>query len=169
MITKNEKGEYALYDQGNLAGFAAVKYIGGVRVIESMYDKIRDLQSAALQANVILTLAAGLRSWDEQIHLRMNHVIDKSKVNDLDYLTTADPGKFNPRTGKPGWSNHQDGKAYDFNVTGLPKVYAWLVGNAHAFEFVRTVLSERWHWEYLPGAKQFDYVPKTDATWDGLV
>jgi LAS superfamily LD-carboxypeptidase LdcB len=169
MITKNDKGEFALYDQGKLIGFAPVKYVNKVRVVESMHDKIIELQAAAKTAKIKLTLAAGLRSWDEQMRLRMNNVIDKSKVSDLDYLATADPGMFSPRTGKPGWSNHHDGKAYDFNVTGLPKVYAWLVANAHSFGFVRTVKSERWHWEYIPSAKQFDYVPKTDATWDGLV
>jgi LAS superfamily LD-carboxypeptidase LdcB len=169
MITKNEKGEFALYDQGKLIGFAPVKYVNKVRVVESMYDKIIELQAAAKTAKIKLTLAAGLRSWDEQMRLRMNNVIDKSKVSDLDYLATADSGLFRPRTGKPGWSNHQDGKAYDFNVTDLPKVYAWLVGNAHSFGFVRTVPSERWHWEYLPGVDQFKHVPRTDATWDGLV
>ena len=169
MISQNANGEFALFDQGKLIGFAPVKYIGSVRVVESMHDKILELQNVAKADGINLTLAAGLRSWDEQMHLRMHNVIDKTKVNDLDYLTTAPTGLFSPRTGKPGWSNHQDGKAYDFNVTGFPDVYRWLVNNAHAHGFVRTVGSERWHWEYLPTIFQFAYVPKTDATWDGLV
>jgi LAS superfamily LD-carboxypeptidase LdcB len=169
MITKNAKGEYALYDQGKLIGFAPVKYIGKIRVIESMHARIVDMQTDALQSGVKLKLAAGLRSWDEQMHLRIQNVKDKQKQNDLNYLAIASPDQFNPRTGKPGWSNHQDGKAYDFNVTGFPIVYAWLVKNALAHGFVRTVLSERWHWEYISGATQFAYVPENDATWDGLV
>jgi LAS superfamily LD-carboxypeptidase LdcB len=169
MLTKNEKGEYALYDQGTLMGFAPVKFIGGVRVLAPMYEKIIALQEEAKKSNITLTLAAGFRTWDEQMHLRMRNVKDKTKINDLNYLATAPSDHFNPKTGKPGWSNHQDGKAYDFNVTGLPSVYKWLVQNAHTHNFVRTVLTERWHWEYILGKDQFAYVPKADATWDGLV
>jgi LAS superfamily LD-carboxypeptidase LdcB len=146
MITKNEKGEYALFDAGKLIGFAPVKYIGGVRVIESMYDKVTAMQEAAQKEAIHLTLAAGLRS------------------------STATSDKFSPRTGKPGFSNHQDGQAYDFNVTHFPLVYAWLVKNALRFGFIRTVPTERWHWEYLPQVKDmFAYVKKSNPTWDGLV
>jgi LAS superfamily LD-carboxypeptidase LdcB len=169
MITKNENGEYALFDQGKLIGYSPVKYVNGVRVVASMYDRILAMQTAAQQEQIHLTLAAGLRSWDEQVKLRIQNVIDKSKQNDMDYLATAPSNMFKPATGKPGYSNHQDGLAYDFNVTGFPLVYAWLVKNAHAHGFVRTVTSERWHWEYLPGIDQFAYVPKTHATWDGLI
>lgn len=170
MITKNEKGEYALFDAGQLIGFAPVKYIGGVRVIATMYDKITAMQDAAQKVGIHLTLAAGLRTWEEQVFLRMQNVIDKTKAQDLKYLATATSDKFNPRTGKPGYSNHQDGQAYDFNVTHFPLVYAWLVKNALRFGFIRTVPSERWHWEYLPLVKdQFAYVKKSNPTWDGLV
>lgn len=169
MISQNQNGEYALFDQGNLIGFAPVKYINGVRVIASMFDKIVALQNAAAQDGIHLTLAAGLRSWDEQMNLRIQNVIDKSRQHDLNFLTVAPSSEFNPATGKPGWSNHQDGKAYDFNVTGFPSIYTWLVKNALGFGFIRTVPSERWHWEYRPGADKFAFVPKTHATWDRLV
>ena len=89
MISKNEKGEYALFNAGQLIGFAPVKYIGGVRVIASMYDKIMAMQEAAQKEAIHLTLAAGLRSWDEQVFLRMQNVIDKTKMHDLKYLATA--------------------------------------------------------------------------------
>jgi LAS superfamily LD-carboxypeptidase LdcB len=169
MIAQNKKGEFALYDQGNLIGFAPVKDIGGVRVIASMHKKITAMQATALKDGITLKLAAGLRTWEEQMQLRLANVKDKTKIHDLNHLATASSDQFEPRTGKPGWSNHQDGKAYDFSVKGLPKVYKWLVKNALAHGFVRTVLSERWHWEYIEGATQFAYVPKADATWDGLV
>lgn len=169
MISKNEKGEYALYDQGQLIGFAPVELLHGVRVLRDMKPKLMAMIEAAEEAGIHLTLAAGLRTWEEQYNLRRQNVIDRSKIADDHYLTTEPANKFNPMTGKPGWSNHQDGKAYDFNVTGRPGVYVWLVKNAHRFGFVRTVKSERWHWEYLPGVGMFNYVPKTDVTWDGLV
>lgn len=168
MITKNDKGEYALYDQGKLIGYAPVEMIGGVRVLRDMKPKIMAMIEAAAQDGIKLTLAAGLRTWEEQYNLRKQNVIDKTKVKDDKYLTEQPASMFKPMTGKPGYSNHQDGKAYDFNVTGFPQVYSWLVKNAHRFGFVRTVQSERWHWEYLPGVGQFNYVAKNDPTWDSL-
>lgn len=169
MISKNQNGEYALFEQGQLKGFAPVKYITGVRVIESMFAKITAIQQAAAKDGIHLTLADGLRSWDEQIHLRIQNVKDKTKQHDVDFLTNAPSSEFLPVTGKPGWSNHQNGKAYDFHVNGFPTIYAWLVKNALTYQFVRTVPSERWHWEYRPGADKFAFVAKTNPTWDGLV
>ena len=173
----NSKGEYALYDQGNLIGWSAVDYVDGVRVIVDIKSSLLQMKEAAKKEGVILLLAAGLRTYEEQYNLRVQNVIDKTKKGDEKYLKTADSKLFNPATGKPGWSNHQDGKAYDFTtkdakgnlITGPKAPYTWLVKNAHRFGFVRTVRSERWHWEFLPGVGMFDYVPKNDPTWDGLV
>jgi hypothetical protein len=43
---------------------------------------------------------------------------------------------------KPGYSNHQNGRAVDVSTS------SWLFANAAKFGFVRTVPSEDWHWEY---------------------
>jgi len=169
MISQNQNGEYALFDQGLLIGFAPVKHINGVRVIASMYDTITALQNAAAADQIHLTLSSGLRSWDEQMHLRIQNVIDKTKQHDLNYLTTAPSSSFKPATAKPGWSNHQDGQAYDFNVSSFPAIYAWMVKNAINFQFVRTVSGERWHWEHRPGKDKFAFVAKAHPSWDGLV
>jgi len=99
--------------------------------------------------------------------LRKQNVIDKSKINDKVYLTTANNGLFSPRTAMPGWSNHQNGDAYDFNVT--PDVYKWMVHNALQYGWIRTVPSERWHWQYLPKMSKFSFVHQDDPTWDGLI
>jgi len=53
---------------------------------------------------------------------------------------------------KPGFSNHQDGFAYDFAIGGYegnPR-YDWLKLHAPEHGFVRTVNKEPWHWEYRP-------------------
>ncbi|MEK6885033.1 MAG: M15 family metallopeptidase, partial [Nanoarchaeota archaeon] len=114
-----------------------------------------------------LKLNSSLRTYDEQLNLRKQNVKDKTKVNDLAYLKTALSSNFNPQTGAPGFSNHQNGRAIDVN-TGVPAVYKWMVTNGLKYGFVRTVASERWHWEYLPGILQFAYVPKDHPTWDKL-
>jgi peptidoglycan hydrolase-like protein with peptidoglycan-binding domain len=53
---------------------------------------------------------------------------------------------------KPGFSNHQDGVAVDWNTgpTTDSAVYRWLEANAHKYGWMRTVPSEAWHWEYRP-------------------
>jgi hypothetical protein len=56
---------------------------------------------------------------------------------------------------KPGFSNHQMGKAVD--IAMWPGVHTWLVANAKRFGFVATVKKEPWHWELKKGAKP----PKT--------
>jgi len=59
-------------------------------------------------------------------------------------------GAGNPAA-KPGFSNHQSGRAIDINLLGVPKeTYAWLKKNAARYGFRRTVPSEPWHWEYSP-------------------
>jgi LAS superfamily LD-carboxypeptidase LdcB len=165
----NGKGEYMTYHQGQMTGYVPIDYVDGKKVTAKLKPLILTLQKAASNDGVILTVASGFRTNDEQIAERKAHVIDKTKINDLEYLLSADNGLFHPRTAKPGTSNHQSGLAVDFNVTGKPDVYKWMVLKAHAFGWIRTVPSERWHWEYQPGKDVFSVVPKTEPTWDGLV
>lgn len=54
---------------------------------------------------------------------------------------------------QPGFSPHQVGYAVDFSTRGTGQ-YEWMVRNAYRYGFVRTVVRERWHWEYR-------------GTWDG--
>lgn len=170
MKETNEKGEYQLWDKGSPIGWEKIDYIDGVMVLTKMKPVIQSLQAAAAKDGIILTLAAGFRPFAKQLALRRQNVIDKTKVNDDHYLLTEPSSAFSPVTAKPGWSNHEDGGAYDFNVTGKPEVYKWLVKNALSFGFIRAVPSERWHWEYRPEVKdQFTIVKHGDPTWDGLV
>ncbi len=165
-MDKNEKGEYALFDQGKLIGYSPVVLIDGVKVIAKAEAKLIAIKEAAKKAGVNLTLAAGLRTWDEQLRLRKQNVIDKGKKEDVQYLTEAPANAFKPLTGKPGYSNHHDGLAYDFNVTGKPEVFNWLAENAIKFGFVRTIPSERWHWELLPYVTdKYHFVKRTDPSW----
>lgn len=159
-----------LWDQGQMIGEAEIDFVDGVRVIASIKPLLMRLKEAAKSDGINLTLAAGLRTFQEQMNLRHQNVIDKSKAGDIEFLKHAPSNQFNPVTGKPGYSNHHDGKAYDFNVTGKPEVYKWLVKNAIKFGFIRTVPSERWHWEHLEGCNNmFLVIGKDHPTWDGLV
>lgn len=159
-----------LYDKGEILGDAKVVQVDDAIVVEEIAPIIVRMKADAKAEKINLILAVGYRSFEKQLELRHQNVIDKTRSGDMEYLKNAPSTDFNPVTAKPGWSNHHDGKAYDFNVTGYPRVYAWLVKNALRYGFVRTVLSERWHWEHLPDVKNmFAYVPKYHTTWDGLV
>ena len=58
-------------------------------------------------------------------------------------------GYGNPAA-KPGYSNHQSGRALDLVVRD-EQIAAWLAANARRFGFRRTVANEPWHWEYVRG------------------
>lgn len=51
----------------------------------------------------------------------------------------------------PGRSNHQNGIAIDINTGSFQSaMYTWMVANAPALGWVRTVSGEHWHWEQRP-------------------
>lgn len=56
----------------------------------------------------------------------------------------------------PGTSNHGIGLAVDLN-SSAKGVYSWLSKNAHKYGFIRTVASEKWHWEHRVGWKRAPY------------
>lgn len=51
------------------------------------------------------------------------------------------------KAAKPGFSNHQAGRALDLYLD--PASFAWLERHARRFGFRRTVRGEPWHWEYV--------------------
>jgi len=139
--------------------------INGHNVADNLYGPTMNLIKKAWNAKINLTVGGGTRTYAEQLQLRKQNVIDKSKENDLEYLKYEDNGKFSPRTARPGTSNHEPDdkgivRAIDFNVTGKPKVYKWLVENAIQDGWRREVVSEKWHWVYRPGEDPYAIVPK---------
>lgn len=174
---RNAKGEYILYDKGIAVGSASVDRVDGKLVLSSIKGILLHMKEDAKKDGIDLRLNSGFRPWGEQYEIRRKNVIDKTKVDDEEFLITASPSQFSPATGKPGYSNHQDGGAYDFRVKDNPDTkdideslaYKWLVDNAIKYGFIRTVESERWHWEFRPGKDMFSVVKKTSPTWDGLV
>jgi hypothetical protein len=87
------------------------------------------------------------------------------------------PGvRCSPKTALPGNSAHQLGTGADMS-TGMgtsryssphriTKQYRWLSLNAWKYGFIRTVPSERWHWEFRPGFGQFSAVQRDNPLWD---
>lgn len=112
-------------------------------------------------------------------------------------IDTLEVSEFRPLTAKLGFSKHNSGIAIDWNTRGSTgstvaddSPYPWMVNNMHKYGFIRTVRSERWHWEfqgilseipsivddiYLRSIEsttiplRFSRVSETHPTWDNLI
>lgn len=92
------------------------------------------MRDAAAEDGVELVVWSGFRSHERQAEL----------------YAEWKAGYGNPAA-RPGYSNHQSGRALDINLLGVPpETFAWLTKNATRFGFRRTVPKEPWHWEYSP-------------------
>lgn len=165
---QDENGNYALWDKGKFIGYGKMSMLDGKLVLDTYRTTIVLMQKDAAKDGVIISLNSGFRQFADQVRLRRQNVVDKTKIKDDHYLITAPSSAFKPATAIPGWSNHQDGMAFDFSTTGKG-VYEWLVKHAIKYGLVRTVPSEVWHWEMRPGVEQFAIVPRTHESWRNLV
>ena len=118
------------------------KYVAGGEaelVRADMAKAFKRMYDAARRDGVDLRVVDGFRTMSEQQYLYNL------------YLS----GRGNPAN-PPGYSEHQNGRALDFNVqtngndaVGVGTVYNWLARNGGRFGFHR-IPSEAWHWEYRP-------------------
>lgn len=142
----NPKGANAAWDAGRfLKQITLVQIVGADKQLKFVSQDIADeylaLVNAAAADGVLLPLKSGFRTYPKQAYLR-------------DGWDRRLPG-FN-LAAKPGFSNHQDGFAYDFAISGYEgnPLYDWLKRNGPRHGFVRTVNKEPWHWEYRPTIAQ---------------
>ena len=151
--TDNPSGETLYLREGNgsrVVGTATeFVTINGKRVIKEVAGYVQAMISAAddgthslsSPASIKITVSDGFRTWDEQ-----QEYWNKSPTNPA--AVSQGNATGNPAA-RPGRSNHQNGIAIDFNVSAQDgRVFEWLVKNAWRYGFIRTVTSERWHWEY---------------------
>src|SRR3990167_8716223 len=113
----------------------------GVVIAKNQFSFYMKMVEAAAKDGVKIILNSGFRTNEEQKFLYDGYINNKSGFN------TAS---------KPGYSNHQNGSAFDIaNTNGAKsKVYIWLSNNAHKFGFINTGRffkdqREPWHWTYL--------------------
>lgn len=142
----NQKGANAAWDNGNfLKQITLIQMVGADNQLKFVSEDIADeylaLVNAAANDGVLMPLKSGFRTYPKQAYL-------------FDGWTRRLPG-FN-LAARPGFSNHQDGFAYDFAISGYegnPR-YDWLKQHGPSHGFVRTVNKEPWHWEYRPAIAQ---------------
>ncbi|HEV2903798.1 MAG TPA: M15 family metallopeptidase [Pyrinomonadaceae bacterium] len=142
----DQKGANAAWDAGRfLKQITLIQIVGADNQLKFVSQDIADeylaLVNAAAADGVLMPLKSGFRTYPKQAYLR-------------DGWERRLPG-FN-LAAKPGFSNHQDGFAYDFAISGYegnPR-YDWLKRNGPRHGFVRTVNREPWHWEFRPEIAQ---------------
>jgi D-alanyl-D-alanine carboxypeptidase len=100
----------------------------------------RAMARAAAKAGLKLRIRSGFRSHAKQKRLYKDYVRGHGHL-----------------AARPGYSNHESGRALDIYITDY-RVYEWLKQHAAEFGFHRTVPGEAWHWEYLGG-----YEPKAKS------
>ena len=138
----DQRGPNAAWDNGQfLKQLTLIQIVGADNTLKYISNDIAqfylDLVNAAEADGLPLPLKSGFRTYPQQVYLR-------------DGYDRKLPG-FN-LAARPGFSNHEDGYAYDFAIGGYegnPR-YDWLKANGPKHGFVRTVNKEPWHWEYRP-------------------
>lgn len=165
IIIERPKDHYFVYDNGIRKGLLKIIEVDEQKVIRKYYPAIQILIDSAKRDGINLKLNSGFRTFEDQIRVRKKYIKDKTKKNDRDYLINAPSDDFNPETGKPGHSRHQNGTAYDFSIKDK-NVFKWLKGNAIKYGFVRTLGNEKWHWEYIPEiTDKYHYVKENHWSW----
>ena len=142
----DQKGPNAAWDAGHfLKQITLVQIVGADGTLKYVSNDIIEFYLALVNAadadGVPLPLKSGFRNYPQQVYL-------------YDGWTHKRPG-FN-LAAQPGFSNHEDGYAYDFAIAGYegnPR-YDWLKAHGPQHGFVRTVNKEPWHWEYRPEIAQ---------------
>ncbi len=105
--------------------------IDWIRVEIRTAKAFRAMQRAAEADGIELVIRSGFRTHESQ-----------------GWLYRAWRSGFGNRAARPGFSNHQSGRALDIVVQD-PNTLAWLDRNARRYGFKRTVRGEPWHWELV--------------------
>jgi D-alanyl-D-alanine carboxypeptidase len=108
-----------------------VAQIGWVDVELRTAQAFVAMQAAAERDGVQLWIRSGFRTHEEQA---------------MFYQAWREG--WGNRAARPGYSNHQSGRALDIDLNGH-NAFGWLEANARRFGFKRTVAREPWHWEYV--------------------
>jgi len=94
------------------------------------------MRTAAERDGIRLLVWSGFRSFEHQAELYAQW---RAKEGNL--------------AAKPGWSNHQSGRALDL-VLQVDGAFEWLQKHARSYGFKRTVHGEPWHWELVGSSRR---------------
>lgn len=126
-----------LYASGKAIGEAVAVWVDGVRMTERQATVWRALKAAAAADGVALQVNSALRTYSEQAELYRQWKAGESQY----------------QAAQPGFSRHQNGLAFDFQVhaSTSSREYQWLAKNGSRFGLMNTGAGfstpEFHHWE----------------------
>ena len=141
-VDDDPKGANAAWDNGHfIKQLSLIQLVGADGTLKFISSDVAEfylaLVNKAEKDGMLLPLKSGFRTYPKQ------EILYNGFIRRL-------PG-FN-LAARPGFSNHEDGLAYDFAISAYEgnARYDWLKAHGPAHGFVRTVNKEPWHWEYRP-------------------
>lgn len=152
ILPESTWNENYLWDNGRRITDEPVKVvrIGSEKVVQKYEGAYNTLVAAAKKDKINLKLESGYRTFQDQINVRKDIGKKNGKKHSKNELLFKTPNAFSPVAAKPGYSDHQDGTAFDFVAITRDSVeFKWLVANASKYGFKNTVLTEPWHWKYV--------------------
>lgn len=158
----------------------------GMYARKDTYESFKKMWSAAKEAGITLTIRSAARNFDYQKGIWERKWTGTTKIENGKDASKAYPEpktralKILEYSSMPGTSRHHWGTDIDFNNfensyfesgQGL-KEYEWLVANAASYGFCQVYSEkgdarphgynlEKWHWSYLPIARQLTQLAKT--------
>lgn len=111
-----------------------VTSVGWADVEVQTAKAFKKMAAAARKAGVELSIRSGFRSHERQKEL---------------YRAWREG--WGNRAARPGFSNHESGRALDIDLD-RDGTFAWLKKHGRRFGFRQTVRGEPWHWEFQPSA-----------------
>ena len=130
-----EGGTQTAYEGGRSLGSVKLMKIGNkVTTFKTgrAYLKLRDQMAAA---GVTISINSGFRTMAEQTYFYNCYLHHSCNNGNL--------------AAKPGYSNHQNGRALDLAISNQTKFKSELARLGLSGAWKRTVPSESWHWEYF--------------------
>jgi LAS superfamily LD-carboxypeptidase LdcB len=106
--------------------------VSGVEVEVDTARGFKKMAAAAAKSGVDLDIRSGFRSHQRQKEL---------------YRAWREG--WGNKAARPGFSNHQSGRALDIDMDDHGVAW-WMSRNAKKFGFRQTVHGEPWHWEFTP-------------------
>jgi D-alanyl-D-alanine carboxypeptidase len=114
----------------------AIEKVDGLWMSLPVAQAWRAMKADAVQVGVRLRANSAFRTMEEQVALYNMSPEEREKRG---------VGK---QVARPGYSNHQSGKAIDVSVA-RPDSKAWVLAHAARFGFAHTLPDEPWHLELI--------------------
>lgn len=125
------------YSRGSPIGLIKLTTVDGIKVSSTVAPRWLAMKAAAAKAGIKILLSSGFRTMEQQSLLYAKWLAG-----------------FGNQAAKPGWSNHQGGRAIDIVdargnlISYSSREFIWLATNAHKFGFNNkegASINEAWH------------------------